>query len=96
MNKTAEDIKFLQEMKARVIEGRSDITQYEMALKMIDDWIDELSQLKLEMPTDEQIAELFEISESSSQDPYMVAKEKHQIEGAKKLRDLIYKQPASL
>jgi hypothetical protein len=34
-------------------------------------------------PTEEEIKDHFAISESSCQDPYMIAKEEHNIEGAK-------------
>ena len=42
--KTAADIEFLKELKKRVKKADRDITQKEYALKMIDDWILELTQ----------------------------------------------------
>ena len=40
------DLEFLQELKENIILGVADITRYEMALTMVDDWIDELEQEK--------------------------------------------------
>ena len=37
-----DDLKFLREIKENIILGLSDITKHEMALTMIQDWIDEL------------------------------------------------------
>lgn len=36
------DIEFLKEIREHVEKGRKDVTHHEMALKMIDDWIDEM------------------------------------------------------
>lgn len=36
------DLEFLIELKENVEKGRQDITRYELAIRMIDDWIDEL------------------------------------------------------
>lgn len=38
------DLVFLKELRENVVKGKSDIARHEMALKMIDDWIDELKQ----------------------------------------------------
>lgn len=38
------DLDFLKELRENVVKGKSDIARHEMALKMIDDWIDELKQ----------------------------------------------------
>jgi hypothetical protein len=35
------DLEFLKELRENVVKGKSDIARHEMALKMIDDWIDE-------------------------------------------------------
>ncbi|WKZ42471.1 MAG: hypothetical protein QY302_10235 [Anaerolineales bacterium] len=35
------DLEFLKELRDNVVKGKSDIARHEMALKMIDDWIDE-------------------------------------------------------
>lgn len=42
--KTMNDLVFLKELRENVVKGKSDIARHEMALKMIDDWIDELEQ----------------------------------------------------
>lgn len=41
------DLAFLKEIKNNLVEFnlKKDITRYEMAIKMIDDWIDELKSL---------------------------------------------------
>ena len=36
------DLEFLKELRENVVKGKSDITRHEMALQMIDDWINEL------------------------------------------------------
>jgi len=40
------DLEFLQELKENIILGVADITRHEMALTMVDDWIDELEHEK--------------------------------------------------
>ena len=42
MSNFRDDLMFLIELKENVEKGRLDVTRYELAIKMIDDWIDEL------------------------------------------------------
>ena len=40
------DLEFLKELKENVVSGQLDITKHEMAIKMLDDWINELENTK--------------------------------------------------
>ncbi len=62
----------------------SDWAENEDGLKPIW-WLEEIS-----MPSDEEIREFFEISESQSQDPYWIATQEGEITGAKWLRDKLF------
>ncbi len=41
---TSSDIAFLRELRENVEKGKRDVTRYEMALNMIDHWIEELEE----------------------------------------------------
>ncbi len=42
ISSSVKDVQFLAELRDRLIKSRSDVTQYEYALQMVDDWLHEL------------------------------------------------------